>query len=593
MLLVAGLCVSIVAAAGALAQRFTAERLLSDAAARLPAALAPLRSEIEKQRALPQILKEDPSIQAALATRDPARLTAVDAKLERLAAVTRAAVIYILDGQGRAVAASNWREPTSFVGSDYRFRDYFLDALREGAAEQYALGTVSRRPGVYFSARIEGEEVPAGVVVAKVELDGVETDWREGGQPVFVTDGRGIVVATSLSEWRFRAVRPIPASEAATIRESLQFGDAPLAPLGLRKAPASNGLVFAEAEGRTERFALAQAPATGGLPGWQIHLLVSAEGALAASAGLARLVTALVLALVVAGAFFLLRRGRLARRRRDEKERAASELERRVHERTADLASANARLTGEIATRETAEARVASLRDDLAQANRLATLGQVTAGVAHEINQPLAAIRTYAENARLFLQKGQGERTEHNLQTVIGLTDRIAAITETLRNFSRRGKGALEPLAVEEIVDGALLILKSRIRESGVAVERQSHGGEAVILGGRIRLEQVLVNLLRNAVEALEGREDGRIQVSVSRLGESVEIEVRDNGPGIPEDMLATLFTPFRTSKAKGTGLGLTISSDIVTELGGALSATSGADGAVFTIRLPPAPEEP
>ncbi|MCO6051858.1 ATP-binding protein [Mesorhizobium sp. RP14(2022)] len=578
---------------GEVARRFTAESILADARARLPSAASALRGELEKQRALPLILKEDPTVMTAIATRDPAQLGALNEKLDRLARATRAAVIYILDASGTALAASNFREPTSFVGSDYRFRDYYSAALANGTAEQYALGTVSQRPGVYFSARMDrSEQRGLGVVVVKVELDAVEADWQSGGQPVFVSDERGIVLATSVPAWRFRTLRPIANAEAAEIRRSLQFGEASLVPLRLETDPALDGFVSADTgDGKAQRFALAQADVPAGLPGWRIHLLAPAGRELSGATNLARLVAGLVLAILLLAGFLLFRRGRLARLQRKEKERAAAELETRVIERTMDLASANQRLTGEIAEREKAEARIATLRDDLAQANRLATLGQVTAGVAHEINQPLAAIRAYAENAQLFLRRQDGNNAAQNLERVVGLTDRIASITDTLRGFARRGRSALEPLSVEAILDGAMLILRSRIRESGVELERRSVGGEAIILGGRIRLEQVLVNLVRNAVEALEGREHGRITVETVNGVEEVTIAVSDNGPGVPPEILPVLFTPFKTSKAQGTGLGLVIASDIVSELGGVLSATSRpGEGACFTIRLPGVP---
>lgn len=582
--------VGLVVAAGIVARQVAAERLGQEAQARLPPAVAALRGELEKQRALPAILREDPGVQAALAGRDPAALRAVDEKLERLAQATRAAVIYVLDASGLAVAASNFRAPTSFVGSDYRFRDYYRGAMDRGSAEQFALGTVSGRPGVYLSARIDASDgAPMGVVVVKVELDSVEQDWREGGQPVFVTDGRGIVVATSVPQWRFLTVRPIGEAEAADIRRSLQYGEASLEPLGVRADRALPGLVVAEGLGtRATRFAQASAAVPEGLAGWQLTLLVPADGTLATAAAAAQLLAALAMVLIGGSAWLLVRRGRSARRRRLAEEQAASELETRVAARTADLADANRRLTAEMAERERAEERLAALRDDLAQANRLATLGQVTAGVAHEINQPLGAIRTYAENAALFLERGDGGGARRNLDSVVGLTTRIAAITETLRNFSRRGTRPPEPVAVEDVLDGALLILKSRIRESGIAIERRSNSDGAVVMGGRIRLEQVLVNLVRNAIEAVGDRQGGRVELAVAVEGPVVRVTVADNGPGIAPDMLAGLFTPFRTSKAQGTGLGLVISSDIVTEFGGRLSAANRPDGgAEFTVTLP------
>lgn len=595
-LLALGAIVAAVFVAGNITRSTVAERLRIEAEARVPAALAALRGELEKHRAIPLILREDPSLRDALRSLDEPELRQLDQKLERLAQVTRATVLYVLDNQGLTVAASNWREPTSFVGNDYRFRDYYARARETGTAEQYALGTVSRRPGVYFSARVDDAGgQPLGIVVVKLELDAVEDAWRGGGQPVFVADDRGIVVATSNPDWRFHTIRPIPEAEKGAIRESLQYGEAPLTPLDLRDDPLAGFVRAGNGEG-IRRFAQAQAEVPDGLAGWRLHLLVPANAQLRSATALAQVLTAMAMTIVLASAFLLMRRSVRFRRLRQEEERAAADLEARVTERTQDLANANSRLTAEIAEREKAEERVATLRDDLAQANRLATLGQVTAGVAHEINQPLAAIRTYAENATFFIEQGRRTDADANLRTVVGLTERIATITDTLRTFSRRARMPLERVAIDEVVDGAMLILKGRIRETGVRIERRVEGGPATIMGGRIRLEQVLVNILRNAIEALEPRRDGRVSITIENAPQIVRITVADNGPGIAPDMLATLFTPFRTSKERGTGLGLVIASDIVTELGGQLAAHNRDEGgAEFVVTLPSAdaPKDP
>ncbi|KQT52712.1 hypothetical protein ASG43_19945 [Aureimonas sp. Leaf454] len=574
-----------VIASGELARRSTLADLRSEAAARLPLSATALRSELDKQRTLPSVLSEDPSVRAALGG-EPRAVAAVNEKLRRLQLSTRASVIYVIDRAGRTVAASNFAEPNSFVGQNYRFRRYFEGALRQGAAEQVALGTVSRRPGVYIARRIGATAAQGlGVVVVKVELDDVEAGWRAGGMPVYVADARGIVVATSVEDWRFGTLRPLGRDEAADIRDSLQFGSAPLAPLPLVRDPVEPDLVSGT-DGRG--YVDASGPVEGGLPGWRLHLLLASDTAVQEAVGLSRFIAFLLSAIAMAAIALLLRRRDRRRGERAREARRAAELEARVAARTLDLGTANRRLTTEIGERERAEARVLALRDDLAQANRLASLGQITAGVAHEINQPLAAIRTYAENAGLFLDRGDAATARANLLTVVGLTQRIADITDALRGFARRGDGALVPVEIEDAVDGALLILGSRIRSSPATVERIVGAPGAVVMASRVRLEQVLVNLVRNALDALGEAPEGRVEIATRLDADRVEIGVRDNGPGIPEAVRATLFTPFATTKPNGLGLGLVIASDIVSDLGGALVlAPQTGKGAAFLIRLP------
>ncbi|EFH12535.1 C4-dicarboxylate transport sensor protein DctB, partial [Pseudoroseomonas cervicalis ATCC 49957] len=206
----------------------------SRAAAGLRAAV--LRAEIDKQRSLPLILAQDPDLRRALDSRDPARLAALSAKLEALGQGTGSAVLYALDARGLTLAASNWRQPDSFVGSDYAFRPYFRDALATGAAEHFALGTVSHRPGLYLSRRVEGERGPLGVIVVKAEFGAVEAAWSLSPEPVLATDPRGIVTVTSVADWHFRMTAPLDAAAQRAIRDSLQFGEAELLPLGLRPA---------------------------------------------------------------------------------------------------------------------------------------------------------------------------------------------------------------------------------------------------------------------------------------------------------------------------------------------------------------------
>ena len=228
------------------------------------------------------------------------------------------------------------------------------------------------------------------------------------------------------------------------------------------------------------------------------------------------------------------------------------------------------------------------MRDDLAQANRLSILGQVTAGVAHEINQPLAAIRTYAETGGRLLDAGHAADARDNLREIVGVTERIGAITQALRGFARRGAGELRPIMVEEAVDGAMALLAGRVRDAAVTVVRAPRAPGVTVLAGRIRLEQILVNLLQNALDAVRAAEAPRVTVAVVAGGDTVAITVADNGPGVAPQAREQLFMPFNTTKETGLGLGLVISGDIARGFGGVLRLDpADGPGAAFTHELP------
>lgn len=575
LLVTLGLVVLLGLALGAarVARSRAAVDLVERAEAALPLANAALSAVIEKQRLIPLVLARDPDVIALLADPTPAAEASLDAKLRDIAADAGSAVIYVVDVSGTAIAASNAERPESFVGSSYGFRDYFIRAMQTGAAMQYALGTVSRRPGLYLTRRVDSAAGTLGVVVVKVEFDELEARWRSGGVVVVASDATGTVVATTEPAWRFGAVpgasgrAAIPVTAAA---DGLFRIDRPAG--GLAGGLAAGGLATG---GLAARYAGAAAAVGSAAPGWQLALYVPAGATLGRAARNAALITLLAGLLLGAGVVWLQRRRRFAR--------ALAimnlELERRV--------------AAEIAEREAAETRVRRVRDELAQANRLSILGQITAGVAHEINQPVAAIRTYAETGQQLLDAGEAGETRDNLVAIVRVTERIGAITRMLRGFARRGTAPLGPVPVDEAIDGALALLAGRTRDAGVAIDRGPPQPQLRVLAGRIRLEQILVNLLSNALDALRGRPGPEIAVSVIATAERVTIRVADNGPGLDPRMRESLFMPFSTTKETGLGLGLVISADLAREFGGSLSLDPEApQGAVFVLELPRAPAD-
>ena len=512
-----------------------------------------ITSEIARFRLLPIALADDRDVTSALAGNLGAR-DALNRKLEALVTATGAPIIYVIGQDGKAIAASNWRSPQSFVGADYSARRYFRDALKMGGASHFAMGTVSHRPGLYIAQRT----AQGGVVAIKLEFDRIEAAWAKGDGATFVTEKNGIVLVSSRPEWRFFLTRPV----SKTVQANFD-NEAMLSPLPPRFVPISldgtrttwlgNPIVMLRAP-------LAQA-------GWSITLMRPVGRAILFAWIAAIITAALVLGMAIIG-WMWMERGR---------ERAArtEELEQAVADRTADLRR-------EMDERAALEARAADLREGLRQANRLAALGQITASVAHETAQPVAAIRTYAETSRILLERGDNQTLAKNLSAIARLADRIGTVTSELRGFSRRGAPDLQPAPVSEVIEGALLILKEQLK--GIAITQPF--ADYKVEGGKVRLEQVLVNLLQNAAQALRDNPMPAITLHLSVDDDTVTLAVCDNGPGIADDVKQRLFTPFVTSRPNGLGLGLVISQDIMTDAGGALRFVERPEGACFEMTM-------
>jgi len=536
-----------------------------------------LASELQKFRLLPLVLVEYPDVATALDTHAPGAIDRLNHTLELLAARTDAAAIYVIDAQGLTIATSNWPLPTSFVGQNYSFRPYFRGAMREGASELFALGTVSGRPGLYLARRLDVGGRALGTVVVKVEFDGLEANWARTTGPSFVTDQHGVILITSVRDWRFRTTHKLDPATVARARATLQFGSAPPRAAPITLAGQSATAILGDG---TASYRVATLPVP--LAGAQLVHLEPLAAPLAAATTSVRL-WGLALLIVLGAAAGLIVRGREKGQLQRE---AKAKLEQEVARRTAELSESNRQLVIESRERGEAEKRYRAAREELAQANRLGSLGQITAGVAHEINQPVAAIRTFAENATIFLDRDQATPVRGNLAQIIDLTARIGAITAELRNFARRKmplRGAIELVSV---IDGALLLLGERARDV-VTVDLPADLKTLRITGDRVRLEQIIVNLLQNALDAIEGVSAPQIHIAATAAGDDVTVAVSDNGAGIDPAIADEVFAPFVSAKPAGLGLGLAIARDIARDFGGELEiGASDLPGATFLLRL-------
>lgn len=532
-----------------------------------------LESELQKFRLLPRVLTEFPDVRAALADKSDAASRRLDRELEQLATRTDAAVIYVLDAGGTTIAASNWSAPTSFVGQNYRFRPYFQGAMQDGEAELFALGTVSGRPGLYLARRVTVGGRRLGVIVLKVEFDKLESRWADSSATTLVTDAAGIVVMSSDARWRFRSFVPISAEAQRRLRATRSYGEARLAPLPVDRA--GGGLLVGDDLFR-------QADERVSLRGSTLRLLQPAGPARDSAAATARVAFLILLILVGAAIVTLLR----LVERQTMRQAAHEALEREVAARTRDLRAANDELRQASERQAETDRRYRAAREELAQASRLGSIGQITAGVAHEINQPVAAIRTFAENALAYLDRTQPDKARGNLGHIVELTARVGAITGELRNFARRAPAPLGPVPLRSAIDGTLLLIGDRLRAQGIALDVGVDEPAVAVHADRVRLEQVLINLLQNAAEAVRDVDGARVTLLAHGNG-PVLIDICDNGPGVPADILPQLFTPFVTGRPDGLGLGLAIASDIMTGFGGTLTLIpSPLGGAGFRLTL-------
>ncbi|MFM1886316.1 MAG: hypothetical protein RL026_1473 [Pseudomonadota bacterium] len=507
-----------------------------------------LHSELERHRLLPSALAGDPQLAAAVRVPGSGQayleaqpvLAALSRRLESLAREDGSASLYLIRSDGVTVAASNHSTAASFVGNKYSFRPYFTQAMRSGTGQYFAQGTVSGVAGLYLSTRLLGGD---GVVVVKVEFTALERTWRRADERVFVVDRSGTVLLASEPHLRFR-VLPAVSSETVARRE--------------RPASQPDWTMVLERDLSTAL--------------WSARVGGMLAGGLAAT----------LLAIMLWAGLLL----------RQQRARIRQRLEELVDARTTELRLINERLVTESEQRALADQRLARLRSDLVNINRLAVLGQVSAGVAHEINQPLAAIRGYVDNARIFLARDDTAAVTGNLAEVARLTERIALITQELRLLARKAPAVAEHVAVDEAIEGAKLLVDTVLRSHRIRVVREPASCRVRVVANRVRLEQVLVNLLQNAMEAMEDGKGGTIVVGCTREASRVRIAVRDDGPGVAEDVLSGLFTPFNTSKPLGLGMGLVICRDLLAEFGGTLSHEPNLPrGANFIIELPEATE--
>nr|WP_312862155.1 sensor histidine kinase [Rhizobium sp. P32RR-XVIII] len=573
---------------GTLATRAYMGEASAQAGTALRLAVSALSGHLSRYEALPALIADHDNIKQLVSSPDDRELrNAANLYLREINGLLKSSDIYVIKPDGETIAASNFDLPGSFVGENFSYRPYFQQAIGGNRSRFYALGTTSLKRGYYFASPILAGAEIRGVIVFKVDIDMIEASWSDGEYRIFVSDPEGIIFMSGKPDWLYKGILPLTADRIARTEASRRYANATLAALPIARGRfEEHDLMTLVEEGlQKEYLVLSHYMAA---EDWTVHVLME-TGSIRTQARTA--LAAVFLILCIAGlavAIIRQRRMRLNERMQLQAE-ARNELERRVEERTADLARVNSRIEEEIAERRLTEQRLRQTQADLIQAGKLAGLGQMSAALSHEFNQPLAAAKTYTDSAAVLLDRGRTAEAQDNIQRIGGLIDRMASISRHLRNFARKPNEKLGPVPLDEAIRDTLEIVEWRLKAADADLRIDLGIQPPVVRAGSVRLQQVLVNVISNAADAVEGLDDRGIEITALEEQGRVVLTVRDHGPGVPAAIAERIFDPFFTTKGvgKGLGLGLSISYNIVKDFGGSLTVSNHPEGgAMFRIEL-------
>ena len=535
-----------------LSARFT-QSTLQRAQLRLALYSGNMVSELQRNSIVPRLLASDAELIGALNSNDYQRTSQ---RLMSFVDEIGAAAILLLDSDGLVVAATDRNR----LGETQRNLPHFREAAR---ASQTVFTTHKHDTGVYdfaYSRKILSNNKPLGVIVVEVDLRKFQSAWAGISDAVIVAAAGGQILLATENSWV-----GLPEQEALALRSAPSAID--------RAIQATQDWAVLSADAYMQGKAVMRQELRVPFRGWNMVLFTT-------YGGIRQRVNA-VLALEIMGfsiflalAFYQLSRQTLTRALFFQQE-------------SVDLRQLNIRLQREISERKKVEKNLEVAEQTLAQSSKLAALGEMSAAVSHELNQPLAAMKTYLAGAKLLLQRKRLEEALSSFQRIDDLIGRMSAITRQLKSYARKGGEELVPVDVRMAVNGALEIMEPQLKSRQISLSKTMPSAPVMILGDQLRLEQVVVNLLRNALDAISAVPTPEIELLLLG-GETASLTVRDNGEGISD--LDDLFEPFFTTKkpGDGVGLGLAISSGIITDLGGRLVArNSETAGAVFEVTLP------
>ena len=568
--------------------------------------LSSLEGEISKHKMMPRLMAQNPVFSRFLyrQSQDDDLLLEANKELERYNNMLETLDVFLLNANGLAVAASNWNQDYTYIGEELDFRPYFKEAMSNGSARYFALGTTSQKRGYYFSAAIydinlgrSKASVPLGVIVIKVDLAQLEAVWASSTELLTVTDNDGIYFISTNPDWLYRSREMLTPERLQEIQDSRRFANIVPRPLHIETIQSDDGnslVRLVDPESSTTATYMRHKV---NMPdeGWQVKIWsdMSAIDSQLIRIQITTLLSLITLTLI--GTLVAQRRRSqqaqqlLEQKSHDELQLAYGEMEHRVKERTAELSLANSRLQEEVLEKQQAELELREAQDNLVQAAKMAALGQMATSITHELNQPLGAVRTFADNARTYIDRGETQQARENLDIITRMTQRMNEIMRHLKTFARKTPLELVPTNLQYVIDETLLILGAQLQRHDITLEQIGDASHIMVLAEQVRLQQVMTNLLQNAIDVLSQEPVRKVTIEATENEHMVEISFRDSGPGFANGVTDTLFEPFVTTKnvGDGLGLGLSITYGIVKDFGGSIEAIEGKNrGAEFRLQL-------
>lgn len=571
-----------------------------------------VEARVRRLEPVPATIQLHPAVVRLLRDGHAAHAETANDYLARLNAHLGSAAVFVLDVRGVVRASSNQgTRDDSRLGEDVAYRPYYLEALAGRSSRHFAMGS-GGQAGYFAAHPIHDGPLIVGVAVIKIGLDALELTWDMLGAPALVSDANQVVILSAQPAWRYTAMAPLTPEQRVDMRLSRMYGDVHLEPFPIAVEMAVD-METQEIQGYLDVDSAA-APSLGLPPSpagylvlgrsldgmdWRVLTFtnlasVQRQSQLDAAGG------ALAVAVVVFAALYLAQRRRTEREKLGAKrllEQANAELEQKVELRTQELTDTNDWLRREIAERAQTEKNLRAAQDELVHAGKMAVLGQLAASITHELAQPLGGIRTLAGNAAEFLRRNNVQTAQDNLAHVDRLVGQMASIIEPLKNFSRKSTACPGRTDAGQVVAQALFLFQLRLRHEQVSVHNDCPTAQWWVWCDANRLEQVLINLIGNALDAMRDTPQRQLhlrgEVDTSATPALLRIHVQDNGKGLSPTDRAHLFQPFYTTKPSGAGLGLglVICRDIAAEFGGSLLAdNSDAGGACFSLSIPLAP---
>ncbi|MGB3338913.1 MAG: ATP-binding protein [Devosia sp.] len=553
-----------------------------------------LEANIERFHYLPAAIAQSAEIRALLENPDDEDLLeGANGYLSRLNSTAVSDELFVVNTDGQSVAASNWWSHVSLVGHSYGIRPYFIEAMADGDAKYYAVGMTTQVPGYFLATRIDGPDGPLGVAVVKINIGEIEAVWWRSGELLGMFDANEVAILSTRPDWRYRALQAPSSSHLAELNADQRYFGVSIEPGGIVQSlepwrDSELAVLSSTDEDVNGQFMVERMRIP--IHGWQL-LSFTPIASITRAAWSSAAYTALAVTACLAATLLFRQRQVLIRARLEDH----AQLEDRVRLRTRELQHSNERLNAEIIEREQAERERRKAQDGLVQAAKLASLGQALAGVAHEVSQPIAALRTQASSAKL-LAGDQAPALQDVLRSMDGVIGRLSDLTSHLKTFARR-EGAISIQSdAGHIVANAVEMAGHLMSSGGLCIDVDGADQPLVVVGNPIHIEQILVNLITNAADAMNHLASARILIRLGMQGDMAAIAVIDTGTGIADDVRTTLFDPFITTKepGKGLGLGLSISYGLARDMNGSIDVTpTPGGGATFTLTLPLARTNP